>query len=63
MTFVHCDSVIIKWHSERSLSASVRDGAGIHDVVFTVDGWSCSCGEPHGCSHVLAVKDVGAVCS
>ena len=63
MTFIHHDEVQIVWRSDTALSASVRDPQGIVDVRFTVDGWSCTCGEPYGCSHILAVKGIVAVAS
>ena len=63
MTFIHTDEIVIRWRSDRALAASVRDSNGVHDVVFTADGWSCSCGEDYGCAHVLAVKGVALVAS
>ena len=63
VTFVNFEEVCIRWSSDSALAASVRDQAGVHDVTFTSDGWSCSCSEPYGCSHVLAVKGIGMVAS
>lgn len=62
MTFINSE-VVIRWRSDRTLAASVRDASGIHDVVFTKDGWACSCPEPYGCAHVLAVKGIAMVAS
>jgi hypothetical protein len=63
VTFIHTDEVQIVWRSDTALSASVRDAHGIVDVRFTVDGWSCTCGEDYGCSHVLALKSIAAAAS
>jgi hypothetical protein len=63
VTFFNHDEVCIRWSSASALAASVRDSAGVHDVTFTADGWSCSCPEPYGCTHVLAVKGIAAAAS
>jgi hypothetical protein len=63
VTFINHDEVCIRWSSDRALAGSVRDSAGVHDVIFTPNGWSCSCSEPYGCSHVLAVKGIAMVAS
>jgi len=63
MTFVNHEEIQIVWRTDTALSASVRDAQGVVDVRWTVDGWSCTCGEPYGCSHVLAVKSIAAVAS
>jgi hypothetical protein len=51
------DGVHIVVSTDQSVIARVRDDAGIHDVTYgSVSGWSCSCGEPGHCSHVLAAQ-------
>jgi hypothetical protein len=64
MTFINQDEVCIVWRSDTALSASVRDGTGIHDIGFTIDGWSCTRpDEPAPCAHILAVKGIASVAS
>lgn len=65
MTFVQMDAVTIRWRSDRALAESVRDANGIHDVTWSAltNGWSCSCPEPYGCAHILAVRAIGSVAS
>jgi hypothetical protein len=63
MTFIHHDEVQIVWRSDSALSASVRDAHGVVDVRFTVDGWTCTCAEPYGCSHILAVRAIAMAAS
>ena len=57
------DEVVIKWCSATTLTAAVRDGAGVFDCTFSADGWSCSCGgDPcDPCAHTLAVRTVAMV--
>lgn len=62
MSFVFCESVIIKWRTGRSLCAAVKDSVGVHDITFTADGWGCSCGEDF-CVHIAAVHSIAAVSS
>jgi hypothetical protein len=62
VTFVYCDEVVIKWCTSRTLCAAVRDGAGVHDITLTADGFACSCGEDF-CVHVAAVKSIARAAS
>ena len=57
------DEVVIKWCSATTLTAAVRDGDGTYDCTFSADGWSCTCDEPYGCSHILAVKGIAMAAS
>jgi hypothetical protein len=63
MAFISQDSVTIVWRSDTALSGSVRDSEGVHDVRWTLDGWSCTCREPGTCSHVLAIQAIARVAS
>jgi hypothetical protein len=62
VTFIHTDSVTIKWHSETALTASVRDAAGIWDQTWTAaNGWVCTCLADQPCTHSLAIRAVAMV--
>lgn len=61
MAFLNHDEVRIVWRTGTSLTAFVRDAQGDADVHWTADGWSCSCVDEFGCSHILAGRSIAAV--
>ena len=62
MNLVGAQAVVIRWESERTMVASVRDAAGIADLRLEKTGWICSrCPGLGPCSHMQALRAVASV--